>query len=200
MIFLHLFLTFLKIGAFTFGGGYAMLPLIEEAVIVNGWLTEEQVLNFIAVSESTPGPFAINSATYVGMQTASAEYGTLGGIFGSFCATLGVVLPSFVIILIVAHCYEKFKNSSIVNGCMTGLKPAVIGLISAAIVTTGKTVFFPLGINMASIKTMSFVASVIIFAVMLVLALKKKHPILIIVLSAILGIVAGYIGENIKIF
>ena len=199
MIFLQLFLTFLKIGAFTFGGGYAMLPLIQEAVISNGWLTEEQVLNFIAVSESTPGPFAINSATYVGMQTASAEYGTLGGIFGSFLATLGVVLPSFIIILIVAHCYEKFKNSSIVKGCMTGLKPAVIGLISAAIITTGETVFFPLGINMASIKTVSFIASVIIFAIMLILALKKKHPILIIVLSAILGIAAGYIGENVKI-
>lgn len=199
MIFLQLFLTFLKIGAFTFGGGYAMLPLIQEAVISNGWLTEEQVLNFIAVSESTPGPFAINSATYVGMQTASAEYGTLGGIFGSFLAMLGVVLPSFIIILIVAHCYEKFKNSSIVMGCMTGLKPAVIGLISAAIVTTGKTVFFPLGINMASIKTVTFIASVIIFVIMLVLALKKKHPILIIVLSAILGIAAGYIGENVKI-
>ncbi len=199
MIFLQLFLTFLKIGAFTFGGGYAMLPLIQEAVISNGWLTEEQVLNFIAVSESTPGPFAINSATYVGMQTASTDYGVIGGIFGSFCATLGVVLPSFVIILIVAHCYEKFKNSSIVKGCMTGLKPAVIGLISAAIITTGKTVFFPLGINMTSVKTVTFIASVIIFVVMLVLALKKKHPILIIVLSALFGIAAGYIGENVKI-
>ena len=82
---------------------------------------------------------------------------------------------------------------------MTGLKPAVIGLISAAIITTGETVFFPLGINMASIKTVSFIASVIIFAIMLILALKKKHPILIIVLSAILGIAAGYIGENVKI-
>ena len=100
-IYLHLFLTFLSIGAFTFGGGYAMLPLIQKAVIDNEWLTEEAIVNFIAVSESTPGPFAINIATYVGMET--------GGFLGAICATLGVVAPSFVIILIVARIYVLIK-------------------------------------------------------------------------------------------
>ena len=195
-IFLDLFLTLFKIGAFTIGGGYAMLPLIQEAVLNKGWLTESEILNFIAVSESTPGPFAINCATYVGMETASAEYGNvLLGILGAFLSTLGVVLPSFIIILIVARCYEKFKTSRIVSGCMTGLKPAVIGLISAAIVTTAKTVFFPTVISFSQVITVAFISSLIIFAVMLVLALKKKHPILIILLSAVFGIAAGYIDE-----
>ena len=89
MIYLELFLTFLKIGAFTFGGGYAMLPLIQSEVASHSWLNQEELVNFIAVSESTPGPFAVNISTYVGT--------TVGGLPGSFCATLGVVFPSFVI-------------------------------------------------------------------------------------------------------
>ena len=91
MIYLELFLTFLKIGAFTFGGGYAMLPLIQAEVVSHGWMEQQAIIDFIAVSESTPGPFAVNMATYIGSE--------IGGIFGSVCATIGVVLPSFVIIL-----------------------------------------------------------------------------------------------------
>ena len=94
MIYLKLFLTFLKIGAFTFGGGYAMIPLIRDECLKSGWLTEDELLNFIAISESTPGPIAINMATFVGSSQA--------GFWGSFLATLGVVLPSFVIILLIA--------------------------------------------------------------------------------------------------
>ena len=99
MIYLKLLLTFLKIGAFTFGGGYAMLAFVKEEVLQNAWLAEADIINFIAISESTPGPFAINMSTYVGTQVA--------GFFGALCATLGVVLPSFVIILIVASCFER---------------------------------------------------------------------------------------------
>ena len=109
-IFLDLFLTFFKIGAFTFGGGYAMLPLMQEEVLAHKWMELSSVVNFIAVSESTPGPFAINMATYVGSEVGGA-YGVMGSVFGSFCATLGVVLPSFIVILIVAKCFEKFKNT-----------------------------------------------------------------------------------------
>ncbi len=184
MIYLELFLTFLKIGAFTFGGGYAMLPLIQAEVKAHGWLSESQLIDFIAVSESTPGPFAINVSTYVGMQ--------VGGFFGAVCSTFGVVLPSFVIILVVAKCYEKFRDSKAVKGCMSGLKPAVVGLIAAAVVTTGKTVFFPLGVSLDSFFKTDFICSVVIFAVMLVLALKKLNPIIIIAISALLGIAAGY--------
>lgn len=187
-IYLQLFLTFLSIGAFTFGGGYAMLPLIQKAVLDNGWLTEEAIVNFIAVSESTPGPFAINIATYVGMET--------GGFFGAVCATLGVVVPSFVIILIVARVYKQFQESKIVNGCMSGLRPTVIGLIGAAVLTIGKTVFFPDGFGFANLDLYNIIVSLIICVAGVLLIFKKKvHPIMLILVSAALGIAAGYIGK-----
>ncbi len=186
MIYLELFYTFFMIGAFTFGGGYAMLPLIQEQVTAKGWVDSQSILDFIAVSESTPGPFAINMATYVGAE--------MGGILGSACATLGVVLPSFIIILIVAKCYEKFRNSFVVKGCMTGLKPAVVGLIGGAILSVASGVFFPVGMSLTVLQTPAFYLSAVIFGVMLVLALKKVHPIIIIVLSAIAGIAIGYLG------
>lgn len=196
-IYLKLFLTFLKIGAFTFGGGYAMLPLIQQEVIKNGWLTEEQILNFIAVSESTPGPFAINISTYIGTEK--------GGFFGALAATLGVTLPSFVIILIVARMFTAFRKNRFVSGAMSGLKPAVIGLIGAAVITVGKSVFFPSvsSFDLSALKdtvfSYSFLISLLIFAVSLILVMSKKKisPILVIVISAALGIGAGYIGEMI---
>ena len=120
MIYLELFLTFLMIGAITFGGGYAMLPIIQKEVAAKGWVDAASLVDFVAVSESTPGPFAINMATYVGSE--------VGGVFGAVCATLGVVVPSFVVILIVAKCYDAFRQSKVVKGCMSGLKPAVVGL------------------------------------------------------------------------
>lgn len=187
MIYLKLFLTFLKIGAFTFGGGLAMLPLMQEEVLAHGWLELSEIINFIAISESTPGPIAINMATYIGSETA--------GFWGSVCATLGVVLPSFVIILIVARCYEKFKESKIVQGCMTGLKPAVVGLIGSALISAALTVFFPAGLTLAVLKNIAFYTSLVIFAVSLVLSLKKVHPIIVICLSAVLGIISGYVFE-----
>ena len=187
-IYLELFLTFLSIGAFTFGGGYAMLPLIQKAVLNNNWLSEEAIVNFIAVSESTPGPFAVNIATYVGMET--------GGFLGAVCATLGVVVPSFVIILIVARIYKQFQESNIVKGCMTGLRPTVIGLIGAAVLTIGKTVFFPDGFALANISAYNIVVSLIICSLGIFLIFKKKvHPIILIIVSAALGIAAGYIGK-----
>lgn len=185
MIYFSLLWTFLKIGAFTFGGGYAMLPLIRDAVLAHGWLAETEIVNFIAVSESTPGPFAINISTYVGTEVA--------GFFGAVCATLGVVLPSFIIILCVARFYRKFKESKIVSGCMSGLKPAVIGLIASTVISIGKTVFFPSGISIQVLLTPTVYVSLGIFAVMLLLAFKKVHPILIICMSAAVGIAAGYI-------
>ncbi len=184
MIYLDLFLSFLKIGMFTFGGGYAMLPMIQEEVKAHGWLNQSELIGFIAVSESTPGPFAVNIATFIGTRT--------GGIFGSLCATLGVVLPSFVIILIVAKCYQKFKRSKLVVGAMNGLKPAVVGLIAAALLSLSQTVFFPTGLSVSVFGTVQFYVSLGIFAAAVVLAFKKLHPILIILLSAVVGVTAGY--------
>ena len=196
MIFLELFLTFFMIGAVTFGGGYAMLPMIQEQVALR-WghiISSESLINFVAVSESTPGPFAINMATYVG-SAVGGQGGNAGlAVFGSFCATMGVVLPSFIIILIVAKCYEKFRQSTVVRGCMSGLKPAVVGLIADAVLSVALTVFFSAGLTAAVFTQPAFYVSTGIFAVMAVLAFKKVHPILIICLSAVAGIAAGYLG------
>jgi len=185
VIFLDLFWTFFKIGLFTFGGGYAMLPLIQAEVSAHGWLSTESLLNFVAVSESTPGPFAVNISTYVGQE--------LAGVPGAACATLGVAMPSFLIILIVARFYDAFRKSRVVSGIMTGLKPAVIGLIGSAILTMGATVFFPNGFAMHVFGNISFWVSAAIFLIMAVLAFKNVHPILLICLSAVLGIAAGYL-------
>lgn len=187
MIYLKLFLTFFKIGALTFGGGYAMLPFIEQEVLKNSWLTMEQLVDFIAVSESTPGPFAINMATYIGTETA--------GIGGAACATMGVVLPSFIVILTVAKLFTAFQSSKIVKGMMSGLRPAVVGLIAAAVVSIGGSVFFPSGFSFGTFTTYAFLTSLAIFAIMIVLAFRKINPIFIILLSAGLGIAVGYAGE-----
>ena len=180
---LELFFTFLKIGAFTFGGGYAMIPLIQSEIAdTKGWISTEDILDVVAIAESTPGPFAVNTATYIGRQA--------GGIASAVCATLGVVLPLFVIILIIAGCYESFKNSRIVKGAMYGLRPAVIGLIAAAVVSVGKTAFFGSGFEFNG----SLLCSFGILAITSYLAFGKKvHPIMIILISAVLGIAAGYI-------
>lgn len=190
MIFLNLFLIFFKIGAFTFGGGYAMLPFMKQEVLLNSWMNEEELVNFIAVAESTPGPVAINMATFIGMNVGD-DYGFIGSLFGAFCATLGVVLPSFIIILLVAKFYSKYKNSFFVSGCLKGLRPVVVGLIASAVISLGFSVFFPSGISLSAFD-FSFFMSAIIFAVTVFLAFKKTSPILLILMCAVLGIVFGY--------
>lgn len=188
MIYLELFLTFFMIGAFTFGGGYAMLPMIQEQVTAR-WgdiISQEAMVNFVAVSESTPGPFAINMATFVGNQ--------VGGVLGSALATFGVVLPSFIVILIVVKIYDQFRKSKLVKGAMSGLKPAVVGLIANAILGVLITVFFPAGWSLSVFTSAAFYLSAGIFLFMLLLAFKKLHPILVICISAALGILFGYLG------
>lgn len=185
MIYLKLFLTFFEIGAVSFGGGYGMVSLIREKVLLNGWLTETGFLDIIAVSESTPGPLAVNMATFVGSSQA--------GFFGSVCATLGVVLPSFIIILLIAAALKGLMKYAGVQAFLSGVRPCVVALISATAITIGLSSFF-------SIKTVSDApkvdfGSLAVFAVIAVFALvfkkiKKKlpSPIFMIVLSAFLGI------------
>lgn len=164
-----------------------MLPLIQREIVEKRkWITNDDILEVVAIAESTPGPIAVNSATFVGYRT--------GGFSGALLATLGVVLPSFVIILIVAKCYDKFRSSRIVGGCMSGLKPAVVGLIGASVVSVGETVLFPAGLSAAAFGTAALWVSLAIFAVSAVFTFRKAHPILVICLSAALGIAAGYAG------
>lgn len=191
MILLEIFLTFLKIGAFTFGGGYAMLPLVQSEVLSKGWMSAEELVNFIAVSETTPGPFAVNVATYVGATTA--------GIPGAICATLGVVLPSFLVILIVARIFKVFQQNFAVQGILRGLRPAVAGLIAAAALSVGQGVFFPNGITLSVFSTYLFWVGAGIFLLNLILVFKKISPIGLIGLSAALGIACGYLGEYVGV-
>ncbi len=185
MIYLKLFLTFFEIGAVSFGGGYGMVSLIREKVLLNGWLTQSGFLDIIAVSESTPGPLAVNMATFVGSSQA--------GFLGSVCATLGVVLPSFIIILLIAAALKGLMKYAGVQAFLSGVRPCVVALISATAITIGLSSFF-------SIKTVHDApkvdfGSLAVFAVIAVFALvfkkiKKKlpSPIFMIVLSAFLGI------------
>lgn len=181
---LTLFLTFFRIGLFTFGGGYAMLPLIQAEIPARGWLTEEKMIDFIAVSESSPGPFAVNIATYVGIETA--------GLAGAVAATLGIVMPSFLVILLVVKSYEKFRESRLMRGLLTGLRPAVVGMIGAALLSVALTVFLPAGF--AAVDWALFGVSAVIFGISLALLFGAKlHPIAVIAVSAALGVASGFL-------
>lgn len=184
MIYLELFLTFLQVGAVSFGGGYAMISLIRERMLMYGWLTEEELLNMIAVSESTPGPIAVNMATFVG----SAQ----GGILGAFLATLGVVLPSFIIILIIAALIRNFLKYKGVQAFLGGIRPCVVGLILATALTMLMSALF--AFRSTSDALVPDGKGLIIFAVIAATAVISKKirkkplsPILLILISAGLG-------------
>ncbi len=186
MIYLELFLTFFKIGLFTFGGGYAMIPLIKSEVVAHGWMTAEEVVNFIAVSESTPGPFAINMATFVGSSQ--------GGLLGSFVTTLGVIMPSFIVILIIAKLMKSFAENRFVKGVISGINPVAVGLIlSTGIVVFAENIIGSLDSVFESGISFDFRAVIIAAILGLILLLnkifRKKNfsAILLILISAVLG-------------
>ena len=185
MIYLELFLTFLQVGAVSFGGGYAMIPFVREQVLAHGWLSEEELLNMIAVSESTPGPIAVNMATFVGSEQAE--------ILGSAAATLGVVLPSFIIILVISALLKNFLKYKGVKAFLSGVRPCVVALILGTAITLFLSVL--LGIGAKDFDLNVDVRGIIIFAIVTILAFvlkkikgKKPSPILMIVISAFLGI------------
>ena len=198
MTYLTLFGEYFKIGLFTIGGGYAMLPLVTQIVIRRGWLTEEQLISFIGVAESTPGPFAINLATFVGNTVGSAtSLGVFGGILGSLVATIAVVLPSLLIIIVVTILFEKFKSSRYVQGALFGIKPVVVGLILCAVLTIAGKVVLP-KFNFKNIEADGFsqfnwISLIIVAAIVPLSQIKIKrkriHPILLILLSAVVGVV-----------
>ena len=180
MSYLKLFWSFFQIGLFSFGGGYAALPLIQDQVVTgHHWLTMKEFADVITISQMTPGPIAINSASFVGVK--------VGGVFGAMVATLGCVLPSLIIVLCLAYFYYRYRNLSTVQGVLNGLRPAVVAMIAAAgfalvelaIWTTGKFSF-----NISTID----VAAVILFIVGLVILRKwKVNPILVMIGAGIIG-------------
>ena len=180
MIYLELFFTFFSVGLFTIGGGHAMVPMIQSEVVSKGWATIETVIDFIGIAESTPGPFAINMATFIGNK--------IGGLLGAACATLGVVTPSFVIILVIAKVFTDFRENKYVDYAFTGLRPTVIALISYATVTIVKN---GLDLSISSNGITLEVRSLLIFIIVLIINLlyKKIHPIWLVLISALLGII-----------
>lgn len=183
-ILLDLFLTFLKIGAVSFGGGYGMISLIREECLAHAWLTESELLNFIAVAESTPGPIAVNMATFIGSSQA--------GFLGSLLATLGVVLPSFIIILVIAALITELLKYKGVKAALMGVRPA----IAAMIIATAITLLLSLAFSVTSFtSTVSFdVRSLIILAAVAAISILYKRyrnknfsPILLILISGVLG-------------
>ena len=179
MIYLELFLTFFLIGMFTIGGGYSMLPLIQNQVVnVHGWIDETTFTDIVAISQMTPGPIGINSATYIGyevlLESGASEFMS---VLGSFTATFAVVLPSFIIVLLLCKVYETWKNHPIFRGVMSGLRPAVIGLIGTAAVTLATPENF--------IDWKSFVICAVAF---IALYFKKVGPFAIIGIGAIVGL------------
>ena len=184
MIYLQLFLGFLEVGCFSFGGAYAAIPLIRDVVLKYGWLEEETLLYFIGVCESTPGPIMINLATYIGSSQA--------GILGSFLATFAVVLPAFLIILGVVAIMDKFMTNPWVKAAMNGLKPGVIGVILA----TGISLILSNVIPEAGIEWKALILTVVIAALKIgsqLIRKKKIAPIPLIGISAALGILIGFI-------
>ncbi|MBQ9099287.1 MAG: chromate transporter [Clostridia bacterium] len=186
MIYLTLFLTFLKIGAISFGGGYGMISIIRESVLSNGWMTEPELLNFIAVAESTPGPIAINMATFIGSSQ--------GGIFGAFLATLGVVLPSFLVIWLIAAVAKNLLKLAGVQAALDGIRPCIVGMILATAATMLLTAL--LGLKTVNSAFAFDGKSALILALLCVVSFafqkwKKRSisPILLILFSGVLGVI-----------
>lgn len=170
MIYLQLFFTFFIIGLFTFGGGYAMLSLIQNEVVVNHtWITAQEFTDMVAISQMTPGPIGINSATYVG-------YAVSGNIFGSLVATIAVTLPSFIIILLICKIYSKFKESNIFASLMKTLRPVVIGMIGAAA-----------GILITKDNFIDWTSWIIFAGAFIASQWLKINPILVIILAGVTG-------------
>ena len=166
---LDLFLAFFKIGLFSFGGGYAMLPFIQEQTIeVHGWLTTPEFLDILGIAQVTPGPISINTATFVGYR--------LAGLGGALTSTLAVILPSFIIVMIISFFFKKFQTSKLIQDIFKGLRPIVLGLVASAAVDIGREVFT---------DYKAVIISIIIF---LLLTFKKMNTIVLIVLAGVLGV------------
>lgn len=190
MIYLTLFLEFFKVGLFCFGGAFGMIPLIEETVMLYGWLSESEFFDLIGVCESTPGPIAVNMATYIGS--------VQGGIFGSIAATLGVVMPSFLIILLVASVMKNLTENRVFRGFMQGVKPVIVALIlSTGVILLVKAV----GAADLAVSSQDIVP-MLIFALLAAVYFgygritgKKLSSVLLILISAGLGVAVSLLGE-----
>lgn len=185
MIYLQLFWEFFKTGLFSVGGGMATLPFLYDISAKTGWFTEAQLTDMIAVSECTPGPIGVNMATYVGFTTA--------GIPGALAATLGLITPCVIVILLIASFLQAFRHSPLVEGAFYGLRPASTALITAAGLRVVQEAFFPMELTLASLDwRLVALAIALVLLTRVVKATKKLHPIVFVALSAVVGIVFDF--------
>ena len=186
MIYLQLFLSFLQIGLFSFGGGYAAMPLIQGQVVTqHGWLSMEEFTDLITISQMTPGPIAVNSATFVGIKIA--------GIPGALVATGGCILPSCVIVTLIAKLYLKYRNMAMLQGVLNSLRPAVVAMIASAGISILLTAFWGSGAAISLLGTNWVLVA--IFAVCLVLLQKfKMNPIWVMILAGVIKAVLSFAG------
>lgn len=192
MIYLYLFLEFFKVGLFTFGGGYAMIPLIKEVVLSRGWMDEAHFIDMIGLSEVTPGPIAINMATFIGSEQ--------GGILGSVVATIGVVLPAFVIMLLISILLKKFMKNRFVQATLGGIKTVAVALITSSALILLSDVLFPvtyidgnfsISFNFDVIKV--FVLVIAGYFLIKTLIKRKPSPIITIIMAALIGLAYFYL-------
>ena len=183
MIFLQLFYEFFKTGLFAVGGGLATLPFLEDISQRTGWFTSAQLADMLAISESTPGPIGVNMATYVGFETA--------GILGALCATVGLVMPSVIIIVLVSKVLEKFRSNTYVEAAFYGLRPASVAMVASAGIGVAMTTLLNLTASgFAVLRWRELVlAAVIVVLTNFVPKVKKFHPIVFIALAAAVGII-----------
>ena len=201
MIYFRLFLSFVKVGLLGFGGGLAIVRLIYDSIQPFTVMSREMFANIVAISQVTPGPLAVNTATYVGYVTA--------GVGGSFCATLGVILPEFIIVGIVARMIRQFRDSKAVNGALTGIRPATMGLIGASVVTLiapaiagegrlGSGLFAGIGVSTSGglagmlMNCPVDIISILMLAATVILIVRyKKSPIFVLVIMGCIGALLG---------
>lgn len=195
MIYLQLFWEFFKTGLFSVGGGMATIPFLQNISEKTGWFTSNQLADMIAVAESTPGPLGVNTATYVGYTVGLPLGGVGAGILGSVIATLGLITPSIIVIIIIAYFLEKFRTNKYVDAAFYGLRPASVGLIGAAGISIVLLAFFRVT-NFAHLAENFHldIKQILLAALVLVLTryvpkTKKLHPICFIAMSAVIGIV-----------
>ena len=192
MIYLYLFLEFFKVGLFTFGGGYAMIPLIKEVVTKYNWMDEAHFLDMIGLSEMTPGPIAINMATFIGNEQ--------GGFLGSLLATLGVILPAFLIMLLISILLKKFMKNKYVQSALGGIKFVAIALICASAITILCDVLFPISLSNGVFSVAPSLISIKIFVLVIaayflykIVFKRKASPIMVIILSIVIGLLVNYL-------
>lgn len=189
MIYLKLFISFFKIGLFSFGGGYAMIPLIQREIETNGWLSSSEFVDIIAISEMTPGPIAVNTATFVGYKAA--------GLIGSMAATIGVALPPLILIFAISRFFFRLQKNPINKVVFYGVRPVITGLITAAGIYVAETAIFKKSLTIESLNTifdnpasLFDFRGMVIMAVSLVALIKfKVHPILTIAGAGVAGVI-----------